>query len=172
MADIVKKLLKSNVDSVEIASDLSVEELEKVIIYAAYKYYNTQTKDEYQYTIYNNSGSSSVEFNVTPGRKLVINESGASPNPSRAEDFTLWVSHNLGGEDLYVRTTIFNRTGQEVITFDKTELNSTSKFEVITYQDIVSKINAIPNGMFYYRIELKTNDGLYQSSSGKFIILQ
>ena len=43
MADIVKKLLKSNVDSVEIASDLSVEELEKVIIYAADKYYNTQT---------------------------------------------------------------------------------------------------------------------------------
>jgi len=43
MAEIVKKLLKSKVDSVEVASNLSVEELEKVITYAADKYYNTQT---------------------------------------------------------------------------------------------------------------------------------
>jgi NAD-dependent DNA ligase len=41
MADIVKKLLKSNVDSVEVISDLSIEQLEKVITYATDKYYNS-----------------------------------------------------------------------------------------------------------------------------------
>ncbi len=41
MSEIVKKLLKSNVEPIEVASELSVEELEKVIIYAADKYYNS-----------------------------------------------------------------------------------------------------------------------------------
>lgn len=41
MSDIVKKLLKSNAEPIEVASDLSVEDLEKVITYAADKYYNS-----------------------------------------------------------------------------------------------------------------------------------
>lgn len=41
MSDIIKKLLKSNSDTIEIASDLSIKELEKVITYASDKYYNS-----------------------------------------------------------------------------------------------------------------------------------
>ena len=41
MAELVKKLLKSNIDSIDIAAGFSVQELEKVIEYAADKYYNT-----------------------------------------------------------------------------------------------------------------------------------
>ncbi len=41
MSELVKKLLKSNKDSIEIASSLTVSELEEVITYAADKYYNT-----------------------------------------------------------------------------------------------------------------------------------
>lgn len=41
MSDIVKKLLKSNDDPIEIASNLSVDQLEKVITYTADKYYNS-----------------------------------------------------------------------------------------------------------------------------------
>jgi DNA ligase (NAD+) len=41
MAEIVTKLLKLNMDTIETASNLTVEELEKVIVYAADKYYNT-----------------------------------------------------------------------------------------------------------------------------------
>jgi NAD-dependent DNA ligase len=41
MAEIIKKLLKSNTDSIDIASNLTVEELEKVITYASDKYYNS-----------------------------------------------------------------------------------------------------------------------------------
>jgi DNA ligase (NAD+) len=41
MSDIVKKILKSNVESIEVISELSVSELEKVITYTADKYYNS-----------------------------------------------------------------------------------------------------------------------------------
>ena len=41
MAAIVKKLLKSSMDPVEVASELSIEEIETVITYAADKYYNS-----------------------------------------------------------------------------------------------------------------------------------
>lgn len=41
MSDIVKKLLKSGTEPIEVASNLSVEELEKVITYASDKYYNS-----------------------------------------------------------------------------------------------------------------------------------
>ena len=42
MATIVKKLLAKNKDPIEIASDLSIIELEEVITFAADKYYNTK----------------------------------------------------------------------------------------------------------------------------------
>jgi len=41
MANIIKKLLNSNDSSIDIASNLSVEELEKVLTYASDKYYNS-----------------------------------------------------------------------------------------------------------------------------------
>jgi DNA ligase (NAD+) len=41
MAELVKKLLKSNKDPIEIASDFSIKELEEIVNYAADKYYNT-----------------------------------------------------------------------------------------------------------------------------------
>ena len=41
MAELVKKLLKSNKDPIEIASDFSINELEELVNYAADKYYNT-----------------------------------------------------------------------------------------------------------------------------------
>lgn len=41
MADLVKKILKSSKDPIEVASEFSIEELEMIINYAADKYYNT-----------------------------------------------------------------------------------------------------------------------------------
>ncbi len=41
MSELVKKLLKSKKDPIEIASEFSIEELEEVITYSADKYYNT-----------------------------------------------------------------------------------------------------------------------------------
>ena len=41
MAELVKKLTKSNKDPIEIASGFTIEELEELITYAADKYYNT-----------------------------------------------------------------------------------------------------------------------------------
>jgi DNA ligase (NAD+) len=43
MAEIVKKLIHSKKDAIEVASELSIEELESVIPYAADKYYNTKS---------------------------------------------------------------------------------------------------------------------------------
>ena len=41
MTELVKKLLKSNKDPIEIASEFTVQELEEIIVYTADKYYNT-----------------------------------------------------------------------------------------------------------------------------------
>ena len=43
MAELVKKLINSKNDSIESASNLSIEELESIIMYANDKYYNTDT---------------------------------------------------------------------------------------------------------------------------------
>ena len=41
MAELVKKLSKSNKDPIEVASDFSIQELEELVTYTADKYYNT-----------------------------------------------------------------------------------------------------------------------------------
>ena len=41
MSDLVKKLMNSKKDPIEIASGFTIEELENIITYAADKYYNT-----------------------------------------------------------------------------------------------------------------------------------
>lgn len=41
MTELVKKLLKSNKDPIEVASEFTVDELEEIIVYTSDKYYNT-----------------------------------------------------------------------------------------------------------------------------------
>ncbi|MEY3966461.1 MAG: hypothetical protein RL263_1630, partial [Bacteroidota bacterium] len=63
--------------------------------------------------IFNNSGTDKVDFEVVPGRQLIISGEQCSPNPvNDGQDISLSFRHNLAGEDLKVKVNIYDLLGQ------------------------------------------------------------
>ena len=122
--------------------------------------------------VYNNSGENSISFEVVPGRDLIISEHGAIPNPSLGETVNIWVSHNLSGEDLTVNWEIYSTVGSLMAKGTKLEYAALSKFNAISWDGRGDNGIAANGNMFYYKINVKTSDGLSKFIGGKFIKLR
>ena len=122
--------------------------------------------------VYNNSGENSISFEVVPGRDLIISEHGAIPNPSLGETVNIWVAHNLSGEDLTVNWEIYSTVGSLLAKGTKLEYAALSKFNAISWDGRGDNGIAANGNMFYYKINVKTSDGLSKFIGGKFIKLR
>lgn len=122
--------------------------------------------------VYNNSGENDISFEVVPGRDLIISEHGAIPNPSLGETVNIWVAHNLSGEDLTVNWEIYSTIGSLLAKGTKLEYAALSKFNAISWDGRSDNGIAANDNMFYYKINIKTSDGLSKFIGGKFIKLQ
>ena len=122
--------------------------------------------------VYNNSGENNISFEVVPGRDLIISEHGAIPNPSVGETVNIWVAHNLAGEDLTVNWEIYSTVGALLAKGSKLEYSALSKFNAISWEGRGDNGNVANGNMFYYKINIKTADGLSKFIGGKFIKLR
>jgi len=122
--------------------------------------------------VYNNSGENDISFEVVPGRDLIISEHGAIPNPSLGETVSIWVAHNLSGEDLTVNWEIYSTVGSLLAKGTKLEYAALSKFNAISWDGRSDNGIAANGNMFYYKINVKTSDGLSKFIGGKFIKLR
>jgi len=122
--------------------------------------------------VYNNSGENDISFEVVPGRDFIISEHGAIPNPSLGETVNVWVAHNLSGEDLTVNWEIYSTVGSLLAKGTKLEYAALSKFNAISWDGRSDNGIAANGNMFYYKINVKTSDGLSKFIGGKFIKLR
>ncbi len=119
--------------------------------------------------IFNNSGSGEVDFNVVPGRKLLIPRSGAFPVPCVLSEkpLNVWVEHNLAGEDIHVQFEVYNSQGSRVHQGEFNELMSSSRIQF----EPLNNFNHFGGSTFYIvKVVLNSNDGLTESVSVKVMV--
>lgn len=119
--------------------------------------------------IFNNSGSGNVEFNVVPGRKLLISRSGAFPVPCVLSDnpLNVWVEHNFAGEDIQVQFEVYNSQGSRIHGGEFNELMSSSR---IQFEPMNNFDHFGVSSFYIIRVKLNSSDGLTESASIKVMV--
>ncbi len=69
---------------------------------------------------YNNTSQATVDFVVSDGTGISIEQFTNYPNPVEADGTTFWFTHNRPGEDLQATLVIYNLAGQVVVSQDYT----------------------------------------------------
>lgn len=115
---------------------------------------------------YNNPGEATVDFVVTDGNAMVIEEFGNYPNPFSTES-TLFFTHNTAGEDVSAQIVIYSPQGDQI--FSETIINQNSAFRV----DLATlKRNDLKAGVYIARLFLRSQtSGRQASAQAKLIIL-
>lgn len=121
--------------------------------------------------IFNNSGTDKVDFEVVPGRQLIISGEQCSPNPvNDGQDISLSFRHNLAGEDLKVKVDIFDMLGQLIYNQEDTEYLSSTEVKINIKSSGYFGGWQHKSGCYLYRISVQTSDGLLETVSGKIIL--
>ena len=120
--------------------------------------------------IFNNSGTSEVDFYVGPARELHISDSKAIPNPINSmENLRFSLNHNMANEDLTLKIEIFTISGSKVYENETFIWSAPSKITIPENQDDWFGGFDLPSGLYIYQIQLLTQDGLSDRVSGKLI---
>jgi hypothetical protein len=104
---------------------------------------------------------------VIPEREALISAHKVYPNPFQdGKDLHFSLEHNLVGEDVKLNFTLYTSSGSQVFKLNREVLNAQGKVMV----DIdVPTVSNLAQGMYYYRIELQSIDGLHTSVCGKWL---
>jgi hypothetical protein len=115
---------------------------------------------------HNNPGEATVDFVVSDGNVMVIEEFGNYPNPFSNES-TLFFTHNTAGEDVSAQIVIYSPQGDQI--FSETIVNENSAFRV----DLTTlKRNDLKAGVYIARLFLRSEtSGRKASAQAKLIIL-
>ncbi|MCL9979875.1 MAG: type IX secretion system sortase PorU [Bacteroidia bacterium] len=121
--------------------------------------------------IFNNSGTDKVDFEVVPGRQLIISGEQCSPNPvNDGQDISLSFRHNLAGEDLKVKVNIYDLLGQLIYNQEDTEYLSSTEVKINIKSSGYFGGWQHKSGCYVYQISVQTSDGLLETVSGKIIL--
>jgi hypothetical protein len=115
---------------------------------------------------HNNPGEATVDFVVSDGNVMVIEDFGNYPNPFSNES-TLFFTHNTAGEDVSAQIVIYSPQGDQI--FSETIVNENSAFRV----DLTTlKRNDLKAGVYFARLFLRSEtSGRKASAQAKLIIL-
>ena len=120
--------------------------------------------------INNNSGEGALTFRVSDKPKLAIQVLKTYPNPFY-EQTTFELTHNRSGDALDWTVTVFDRSGQQVVTQAGSCSDCPASIQVSTW-DGRSDRGLIQNkGLYIYRLTVRSaNDGNESTQSGKLIL--
>lgn len=115
---------------------------------------------------HNNPGEATVDFVVSDGNVMVIEDFGNYPNPF-SDESTLFFTHNTAGEDVSAQIVIYSPQGDQI--FSETIVNENSAFRV----DLATvKRNDLKAGIYIARLFLRSEtSGRKASAQAKLIIL-
>jgi hypothetical protein len=114
---------------------------------------------------HNNSNQTFVDFFVTDGKAMIIEEFGNYPNPFRGESM-LFFTHNTAGDDVEAELVVYNPQGGQV-------MKETFFVESTAYRvDLASiKSTDLPAGIYLAHLSVRSaNTGFRAKASAKLII--
>jgi hypothetical protein len=118
--------------------------------------------------VYNNPASATVNFIVTDGEQVRIEEFGGYPNPA-SEKITLFFTHNSSGDDLEAQVFIYTMTGKLLFAINRALDNAEYMTEIITLDNSDKKL---PAGLYVARMVVRSvTNGSKNEQVTKLIIL-
>ncbi|GCC50717.1 hypothetical protein SanaruYs_09350 [Chryseotalea sanaruensis] len=115
---------------------------------------------------YNNPGEATVDFVVTDGTAMVIEEFGNYPNPFSIES-TLFFTHNTAGEDVSAQIVVYSPQGDQILSETIFSENSAFRVDLATI-----KRNDLKAGVYIAKLFLRSQtSGKRASAQAKLIIL-
>ena len=115
---------------------------------------------------HNNPGEGYVDFYISDGNSMQIEEFGNYPNPFQ-EESTLFFTHNAVGEDLVAEMVVFGPQGMQVL-HESFQANSSN------YRVELGSINRknLPAGMYLAQLIVRSEStGKQAKSTAKLIIV-
>lgn len=119
---------------------------------------------------YNNSGEGEVNFEVVNKNEGAISEVYNYPNPF-SENTTFVIQHNLSKQKLEVAIQIFNSGGSLINTLVRNIEPEGNRTE-ITWDGNSSQGFAMANGLYFYRVQIKSEAGVAATAYQKMVMVR
>lgn len=121
--------------------------------------------------VYNNPASATIDFMVTNGNQIVIEDLINYPNPF-SEFTTIQFAHNRAGDDLEVFASIVDMTGQPVSIMDYHITSSQYMVTLPEWNGTNTSGTKLSNGVYLLRVRVRSLlDGSKNERISKLIIL-
>jgi len=121
--------------------------------------------------IYNNSSESEINFNVYGSTTPVIENVYNAPNPfSKSTSFSF--THNQANKYIQVTIRIYGLMGNEVAVLNQSDDNGSFTISPISWNGTSTNGAKLEQGVYIYRVEIKTADGLKTGKSSKLMIFR
>jgi hypothetical protein len=118
--------------------------------------------------IYNNPSKATINFIVTDGEQIQIEEFGNFPNPV-TDKTTLYFKHNSSGDDLEAQVFIYSLTGHRLFDQKIELLNSPYQADLLVIDNTEKKL---PAGLYVVRMVVRSlTNGSKNEQVTKLIIL-
>jgi len=121
--------------------------------------------------IYNNSNQASIDFVVVTSADMILDNLLNFPNPF-TENTSISFEHNNPGTDMDITIDIYNMAGKLMKTIKTREYNSGFRSKPVEWNGYDESGNKSRQGMYIYRIHVRSSDGREASKSGKMIIVR
>ena len=120
---------------------------------------------------YNNPAQATVDFVVTDGNQLVINDFSNYPNPFNSST-TLYFTHNRSGDELMAKMSLLDRTGAEILNQEIHVLNSNYHVEMMKLDRSNGVLKNLPGGLYFARLVVRSlSNGSKNERVTKVILL-
>lgn len=121
--------------------------------------------------IFNNSSTASTEFRVVDDNEMIMKNLMNYPNPF-SNDTYFTFEHNMAGEDLEINVDIFSTSGKLIRSLTAREENSGFRSRPIYWDGRGDDGNQNRQGVYFFRIMVKSSSGMEAVSSGRMIIMR
>jgi hypothetical protein len=120
---------------------------------------------------YNNTATKSIEFVVSEGIQIQIEQFANFPNPV-ASDTQFWFAHSRPGEDLKATITIYNLTGQVILTQEYEIPESQYQITLPEWNGQAPDGRKLGQGLYLAKLFVRSMlDGSNNERISKFIIM-
>ena len=121
--------------------------------------------------VYNNSGVSSIVFNVVSSLRMVLEEPVCAPNPVAGET-SFSFGHNQIGNNMDVQIQIFDMMGRRVAMLHQQVAGTSARTNPIPWNGCAQNGSPLPSGVYVYCITATNDQGETASITSKFVILR
>jgi hypothetical protein len=119
---------------------------------------------------YDNTSLTSLDFVVSEGGQLVIEQVANYPNPV-TESTQFWFTHNRPGEDLKANVVVYSLTGQWVFSEEYSIPESQYQVSLPEWNAVDSNGRKLGNGLYVIRLFVRSEvDGSNNEKSAKIIL--